>query len=154
MSRTIGKPFLLAVALLLASCTAGEKPRAADAIAPAPAYQDFGDLRVHFNAMPTLALSEAMARQVAIERGAGTAMVTVALRKLANGEETAAEGEVQAVAVDLQGMRQTISLTSVRTGDYTDYVGTFRIAERDSYRIEIEVKSGNRRGKVTFQRNF
>jgi hypothetical protein len=144
----------LGAAFLLASCTAGEKPRAADAIAPAPAYQDFSDLRVHFNAIPTLAMSEAVARQYNVQRDAEKALMTVALRTVAGNEEFAAEGEVQAVAVDLQGMRQTIDFTPARTGDYTDYIGTFRIAERDSYRFEITVKSGERGGKVKFQRNF
>ena len=150
----IGKPLLLGVSLLLASCTAGEQPRLADVVAPAPAHQDFGDLRVHFNAMPTLAMSEAVARQYGIERDPDKALLTVALRNVAGSEELAAEGEVQAVAVDLQGMRQSIAFTPARTGAYTDYIGTFRIAERDSYRFEITVNSGPRGGKVKFQRNF
>ena len=52
-------------------------------------------------------------------------MVTVALRQVRNGEELAADGEVKAVATDLQGLRQPISFIRVRTGEYTDYVGTF-----------------------------
>ena len=153
MNRIVG-PVLLGATLLLASCTAGEKPRAADAVAPAPAHQDFGDLRVHFNAIPTLAMSETVARQYGVERDAGKALVTVALRTVAGNEEFAVEGEVKAVAVDLQGMRQTIAFTPARTGNYTDYIGTFRIAERDSFRFELTVKSGERGGKVKFQRNF
>ncbi|MEO6519812.1 MAG: DUF4426 domain-containing protein [Pseudoxanthomonas sp.] len=154
MINTTGKSLLLTAILLLAACTSGEKPRAAEVIAPAPAHEDFGDLRVHYNAMPTLAMNESIARDVGIERDAGRAMLTVALRKLVNGEELGVEGEVQAVAVDLQGMRQQISLTPVRTGEYTDYLGSFRIVERDSYRFDITVKSGGRSGKVKFQRNF
>lgn len=153
MNRIVG-PVVLGAMCLLVSCTAGEKPRAADAVAPAPAHQDFGNLRVHFNAIPTLAMSEAVARQYDVQRNADKALLTVALRTVAGNEELAAEGEVQAVAVDLQGMRQTIAFTPARTGDYTDYIGTFRIAERDSYRFEITVKSGPRGGKVKFQRNF
>ena len=152
--NTTGKPLLLVLTALLASCTAGEKPRAADVVAPSPAYQDFGDLRVHFNAMPTLAVSEPVAREYGIERDAGKAMVTLALRRLDKGEEFAAEGEVQGVALDLQGMRQPIAFTAVRTGEYTDYIGTFRAVERDSYRFDIMVKSGERGGTIRFQRNF
>lgn len=152
--NTIGKSLLLAATLLLASCTEGERARPADLIAPAPAYQDFGDLRVHFNAIPTLAMSEPMARLYGIERDAGKALVTLALRKTANGEELATEGEVQAAVVDLQGLRQSIAFKPVRTGDYTDYIGTFRVAERDSYRFEVTVTSAGRSGTVKFQRNF
>ncbi len=154
MINTIAMTLLLTATLLLASCTAGEKPRAAEVIAPTPAYEDFGDLRVHYNAIPTLAMNETIARDVGIERDGGKAMLTVALRKLVNGEELGVEGEVQAVVVDLQGMRQEIPLTPVRTGEYTDYLGSFRIVERDTYRFDITVTSGGRSGKVQFQRNF
>lgn len=149
-----GKPLLLVATLLLASCTVGEKPRAATVVAPAPAFQDFGDLRVHYNAVPTLAVSDAVAREYGIERDAGQAMVTLALRRLSAGKEYPADGEVQGVALDLQGMRQPIAFIAVRTGEYTDYIGTFRTVERDSYRFDISVKSGKRRGEVKFQRNF
>lgn len=153
MNRIAGFLFV-ATALSLASCTGGEKPRAADVVAPSPAHQDFGDLRVHYNTLPTLAMSEAVAHQYGVERDAGQALVTIALRTLVNGEEIAAEGEVNAVAVDLQGMRQSIAFRPARTGGYTDYIGSFRVTERDSYRFEITVKSGDRSGKVKFQRNF
>ena len=88
------------------------------------------------------------------ERDAGKALVTLALRKTANGEELATEGEVQAAVVDLQGLRQSIAFKPVRAGDYTDYIGTFRVAERDSYRFEVTVTSAGRSGTVKFQRNF
>ncbi len=150
----MGKSVLLLTTLLLAACTAGEKPRAADVVAPSPAHQDFGDLRVRFNAIPTLSMSEAVAREYGVERDADKALVTIALRKMAGSEELAAEGEVKAAAVDLQGMRQAITFVPVRTGGYTDYIGTFRVAERDSYRFEVSVASGERSGTVKFQRNF
>lgn len=145
---------LLMAAVFLASCSAGEKPRMADIVAPAQAYEDFGSLRVHYNAIPTLSMSEAVAREYGVERDARAGLVTIAVRNVVDGEEIAAESEVQAVAVDLQGMRQSIALHAARTGDYTDHIGTFRIAERDSYRFEITVKSAGRSESVKFQRNF
>ena len=145
---------ILMTALLLAACSAGEKPRMADAVAPSPAYEDFGDLRVHYNAIPTLSMSQAVASEYGIQRDADKGLITIALRKMADGEEIAAEGEVQATAIDLQGMRQSIALHAARTGGYTDYIGTFRIVERDSYRFEVAVESAGRSEVVKFQRNF
>ena len=145
---------ILMAAVFLASCSAGEKPRMADIVAPAQAYEDFGSLRVHYNAIPTLSMGEAVAREYGVERDARTGLVTIAVRNVVDGEEIAADSEVQAVAVDLQGVRQPISLHAARTGGYTDHIGTFRIAERDSYRFEITVKSDGRSGSVKFQRNF
>ena len=145
---------LLLSALLLAACSAGEKPRAAEFVPPADSSIDFGDLRVHYNALPTLSLNEAVAREYGVTRDAGSALVVIALRRIANGQELGAEGEVSAEAYDLQGQRQHIGFSAVRTGEYTDHIGTFAISERDSYRFEVKVESAGRSQVVKFQRNF
>lgn len=148
------KYFLLLTALFLAGCSDGEKPRAAEFVPPAPASADFGELRVHYNALPTLSLNEAVAREYGVTREAGSAMVVVALRRVAGGEEVGAEGRVSAAAYDLQGKRQDIDFSAVRTGDYTDHIGRFAINAHDSYRFEVKVESQGRAEVVKFQRNF
>ncbi len=145
---------LLILALLLAACSAGEKPRAAEFVPPTPASADFGDLRVHYNALPTLSLNDAVAREYGVDKDAESAMVVIALRRIANGEEVGAGGEVSAEAYDLQGKRQHIEFSAVKTGDYTDHIGRFAINARDSYRFEVKVESGGRTEVVKFQRNF
>jgi hypothetical protein len=145
---------LVIFSLLLAACSAGEKPRVAEFVPPADATVDFGDLRVHYNALPTLSLNEAVAREYGVSRDAKSALVVIALRQLANGQELGADGEVSAEAYDLQGKRQHIDFSAVKTGDYTDHIGTFAISERDSYRFEVKVESAGRKQTVKFQRNF
>ena len=145
---------LLILALLLAACSAGEKPRAAEFVPPAPASADFGDLRVHYNALPTLSLNDAVAREYGVDKDAGAAMVVIALRRMANGEELGTVGEVSAEAYDLQGKRQHIEFSAVKTGDYTDHIGRFAINARDSYRFEVKVESSGRSEVIKFQRNF
>jgi hypothetical protein len=154
MTTMIKRSLPLLFALLLAACSAGEEPRAAEFVPPADSSIDFGDLRVHYNALPTLGLSEAVAREYGVARDAGSAMVVIALRRIADGQELGADGEVSAEAYDLQGKRQHIDFSAVRTGDYTDHIGTFAISERDSYRFEVKVESGGRKETVKFQRNF
>ena len=144
----------LMLALFLGACSAGEKPRAAEFVPPAPASADFGDLRVHYNALPTLSLNDAVAQEYGVDKDAGSAMVVIALRRVANGEELGTEGEVSAEAYDLQGKRQHIEFSAVRTGDYTDHIGMFAINPRDSYRFEVKVESAGRNEIVKFQRNF
>ncbi|MGH8061073.1 MAG: DUF4426 domain-containing protein [Pseudoxanthomonas sp.] len=145
---------LLILTLLFAACSAGEKPRAAEFVPPADATVDFGGLRVHYNALPTLSLNEAVAREYGVARDAKSAMLVIALRRIANGEELGAEGEVSAEAYDLQGQRQHIDFSAVKTGEYTDHIGTFAIYARDSYRFEVKVESAGRSEVVKFQRNF
>ncbi|MFT3669257.1 MAG: DUF4426 domain-containing protein [Pseudoxanthomonas sp.] len=139
---------------LLTACSGGETPRAAEFVPPAPAEADFGTLRVRYNALPTLALSEPVAKQYGVQRDAGTALVLVALREVKGTEEIDADGEVSVTAHDLSGARQAITLRKVEAGEYTDLIGTARISPRNSYRFEIVVKAGSRTETVTFQRNF
>lgn len=145
---------LLAATLLMTACSGGEPPRAAEFVQASPAEADFGDLRVRYNAAPTLSLSESVARQYGVPRDAGTALVLVALRKVAGGEEVDADGEVSVTAHDLSGTRQALTLRKVDAGGYIDHIGTARISPRDSYRFEVVVKSGGRTETVKFRRNF
>ena len=144
----------IALPLALSGCAKGEAPRAADIIAPAQAFTDFDDLRVHYNVMPTLTLPEAMAREYGVAKDADTALVFVALRRLVNGQEQAARGEVAGQALDLQGKRQQLRFASVRIGEYTDHIGTIQVGARDSYRFELDVRAEGRTHAVKFQRNF
>ena len=154
MMKNIGYAALLISALLLPACSGSENPRTADFVDAAPAYTDLGDLRVHHNALPTLSLNAPVAKQYGVARDAGTALVVIALRRLVGGEEQAAGGVVSAVAVDLQGTRQDIVFREAQTGEYSDHIGTLRIAERDTYRFEVTVESEGRTEVVRFQRNF
>lgn len=140
--------------LLFAACSPAEKPRAADFVPPVVSSADFGDLRVRYNALPTLSLNDAVAREYGVTKDAGSAMLVIAVRRLENGEETSAQSEVSAQAFDLQGARQQIGFTAVQTGQYTDHIGVFAIHARDSYRFEVTVKADGRTQKVKFQRNF
>ena len=145
---------LLLVIALLSACSGGDAPRTAEFVQATPAEADFGDLRVRYNALPTLSLSEAVAKQYGVPRDAGTALVLIALRKVAGGEEVDADGEVSVTAHDLSGARQAITLRKVDAGGYLDHIGTARISPRDSYRFEVVVTSGGRTETVKFQRNF
>ena len=145
---------LLLSVFFLAACSAGEKPRTAEFIPPAESSIDFGNLRVHYNALPTLSLSEAVAKEHGVTRDAKSAMLVVALRENINGEELPATGKVTAVAHDLQGNHQPVNFHVVQTGHYSDHVGTFAINARDSYRIEVQVEANGRTENFKLQRSF
>ncbi len=139
---------------LLAACSGGEAPRPAEFVAPAPAHSRFGDLRVHYNALPTLALSEAMAREYGVKRDAGSALVVIALRREQDGTEVPAQGEASVTVTDLSGKRQQVPLRPAITGEYIDHIGTFTVSSRDTYRFDVTVRWGERTETLRFQRNF
>ena len=79
-------PSVLVLSVLLTACSGGQAPRTAEFVPPAPAETDFGSLRVRYNALPALALSDAVAKQYGVQRDAGTALVLVALREVKGAE--------------------------------------------------------------------
>lgn len=145
---------LLALALLLGGCARGEQARPADLVAPAQGSTDFGSLRVHYNALPTSSISDAMAREYGVAKDPSTALVFVALRKVEGGEEENAEGSVTAAAYDLQGARQEVSFKPVAIGEYTDHIGVVTVSPRNTYRFELQVAAAGRTQALEFQRNF
>lgn len=145
---------LLLSAWLLAACSNSETPRTANFVPSTPAHADFGDLRVRYNALPTMSLSEGMAKQYGVEQDPGTALVVIALRQVKNGEEIDTDGEVTGQAADISGVRQQIALRTIDTGEYTDHIGTVRISQRNTYRFDITVSVDGRKDTLQFQRNF
>ena len=151
-------PTRLAITLstlcLLVACSGGEATSPAEVIPTSPSQSSYGDLRVHYNALPTLNLGESVAREYGVKREAGSALLVIALRNTRDGTEVPASGEVSATATDLSGKRQTIVMRPVATGEYTDHIGTFAVSERDTYRFEVNVRSEGRNETLRFQRNF
>lgn len=140
--------------VILAACSGAETPHAATPIQPQPAHTDFGALRVHYNLLPTLAMNDAVARSYQVEREADRALLVVALRRLVDGEEVPADGNVIAIATDLSGKQQQVTLRAVHTGAYTDLIGLLDAHPRDQLRINLDVSADAGRGSVRFERNF
>ncbi|MFC3657377.1 DUF4426 domain-containing protein [Xanthomonas hyacinthi] len=147
-------PVAVLLCFALAACSAQETPSPAAPMAPAAVQADFGALRVHYNALPTLAISDAAARRYGIARDAETALVVIALRRVQDGEELPASGQVSAVAADLSGRRQPIVLRDAVTDAYTDYVGTVRISAHDQLNFQVDVRGADGAGTLRFARTF
>ncbi len=147
-------PPLLMLALGLVACT-GPAPEPARFIPPPQSNTELEGLRARYNLLPTLALGEAVAREYGVERSADTALLVVALRRPGtDGDESAADGEVSAEAVDLAGHRQAVVLRRVATGDYVDHVGVVGIGAHDTVRVRVAVVADGRRQEFDFQRSF
>src|SRR3546814_3928472 len=105
------------------------------------------DCLVGANAVPTANLGEAVARQYGIERGTGTVMLLVGVRRDGDAGETALPARVTAVASDLLGKRQQLEMREVRSGDpgsgpgqgFIDYVGTARVIAPDTLHFDVRV---------------
>lgn len=155
MCRTRLLLLLTATASLwLTACSDRDAARPAHMITPAPSHSDFDTLRVHYNALPTLAMNDTVARTYGVTRRANQALLVVALRQRVDGEEHATTGTVTATATDLSGRHQQIALRQVSTGDYVDHVGVVAVSDHDTVRFALQVSSAHGGGTVRFERNF
>ncbi|GAA4860758.1 DUF4426 domain-containing protein [Luteimonas vadosa] len=125
------------------------------AAAPQEASVQFGDIIVRANAVATSGLSEPVARQYGVSREAGTVMLLVGVRRIADGDETSLPARVTARAVDLLGKRQAPEMREVRSGGFIDYVATVRVAAPETLRFDVDVATADgQRASLQFNRDF
>ncbi len=147
---TVPKPAYsaAALALLLAIGTTGcgrEPSAMSDTAAPAGnAMQEAtvrsGDVTVRASVLPTTAMSEAVAAQYGIQRDPGSVMLLVGVRQGPDMQETALPATITATVTDLRGVRQSLELREVRSGDLVDYVGVARVSPPDTLRFDLDIR--------------
>ena len=119
--------------------------------AAAERFEQFGDLQVHYNAVPTATLEPAVARQYNIVRSRNRGLLTVSL--LRDGETV--PGALQASATTLNDVLRQISMRQIREGDAVYYLGTFPVAHEELLRFEIRGSAqGGDPFTVTFRQRF
>lgn len=128
--------------------------------APAPAAaqnsQAFGDTVVHYNAIPTLALGEAMAKRYAISRSSRSGLLNIAVQKtLADGSSEALAATISGDAVNLTGQRTPITFREI-PGDEVSYIGLFNARGPDTYTFNLSIRpNGSAQDlNVRFNQNF
>ncbi|MGH8053356.1 MAG: DUF4426 domain-containing protein [Stenotrophomonas sp.] len=148
-------PWLLSVVLMSLSACSGESvPRVVTPSQGHASQADFGALRVYYNLLPTLAMNESVARSYGVQRSADHALLVIALRQRDSTDEQPVDGTVVATATDLSGRQQQIVLRTVKTGAYTDHVGSVRISDHDTLRLAVQVAAAGDTGTLRFERGF
>ncbi|ODS62942.1 MAG: hypothetical protein ABS41_07120 [Arenimonas sp. SCN 70-307] len=99
-----------------------------------------GDLRVHFNALPTTELTPEVARQYGVTRSANRALVNVSIRRGEQGADEAVAAQVTVSATNLVGQRQDVRMREVRDGDALYYLGEARVTGQDTLTFTLEVR--------------
>ena len=99
-----------------------------------------GDLRVHFNALPTTELTPEVARQYGVTRSSNRALVNVSIRRGEQGADVAVAAEVTVAATNLAGQRQDVRMREVRDGEALYYLGEARVAGQDTLTFDLTVR--------------
>jgi len=120
-------PFGLALALL--------------PFAARPQYAEtFGDVTVHYSALPTARLLPAMAKAYGIAQSSRRGLVNIAIeRKAANGTSTPVRAAVAGKAVSLGGDSAPLKFRELVEDGTVSYLGEFPLSAPDTYTFTITV---------------
>lgn len=115
-----------------------------------------GDLRVHFNALPTTELTPEVARQYGVTRSSNRALVNVSIRRGEQGADVAVAAEVTVSATNLAGQRQDVRMREVRDGEALYYLGEARVTGQDTltFTLEVRVEGEAQPMRAEFRQDF
>lgn len=161
---TISRIFtsLFAVALL-AACQEPEQvdPKLAQEPPSQDSHRDFGDYRIHFNALSTDNLAPEVAKAYNIVRSKNRAMLNVSvIRREPAGVGTPVKGRVSVRATNLTGQLKTMKLREIAEGQGGSggiyYIGEIPVADGETLIFDISVTPAGESSsyQVRFQKQF
>lgn len=111
--------------------------------APVAAQQSrtFDGYEVHYNAFRADFVPEPVAEALGLTRSTDRGLINVTvLRKRADGSSEPLEADLAATATDGEERTQPVRMRAMREESGLSYIGEFRIAGEQTYRIEVEVR--------------
>ncbi|GBL44785.1 hypothetical protein SFMTTN_0586 [Sulfuriferula multivorans] len=134
-------------------------PFAAHAAQTNPAEQvvKYGNIEIHYNAMPTDELQPEVAKNYHIERSRNRGLLTIAvLRKNKLGVSEPVSAVITATVVNLNSQLAEIDMRTVKEGSAVYYLGEFRITPPDTLKFNVSAKPAGetRKYQAEFSRPF
>lgn len=117
----------------------------------------YGNIEIHYNAMPTDELAPAVAKNYNIERSRNRALLTISvLRKNKFGVAEPVAAVLQAHAVNLNEQRVEIPMREIREGAAVYYLGELRVSPPDTLKFTVAARpiGENRDYQAEFTRPF
>lgn len=156
---------LLAISASLTACGDADRqvePQLADeAPSSLDAHRDFGDYRVHFNALSTDSLAPQVALAYGIVRSKSRAMLNISIMRRAEHElGTPVKGKVVVNASNLTGQLKVIKTREIVEGEGEGkaiyYIGELPVADGETLIFDISVvpEGESSSYKLRFQKQF
>lgn len=125
--------------------------------AHAEQMQRFGDIEIHYNAMPTDELTPEVARAYKLERSRNRGLMTISvIKRDAQGVGHPMKAKVSAAIKMLTTQTVDVSLREVVEGEAVYYLGDFHLIPPTTLRFELVVRpaGATRDTPLTFSRTF
>lgn len=117
----------------------------------------FGDVAIHYNAMPTDELLPDVAKNYKIERSRNRGMLTISiLKRTALGVSQASKGEVKVSIPTLTGQSVEVPMREIVEGAAIYYIGEYRVTAPQTLKFVVSAKpeGGDRALNFDFSRQF
>lgn len=127
-------------------------------VAPLHAEQAarFGDVEVHYNAMPTDELLPEVAKSYRIERSRNRGMLTLSvLRKTPLGVNQPVKAKITVTIPQLTGQAIDVPLREIVEGTAIYYIGEFRVTPPQTLKFKVDATpEGGKPVSFEFERAF
>jgi hypothetical protein len=139
LRRFIPTGFWLSVLLLPAVVSAQQSER-------------FGDYEIHYNALPTGMLNDAIAEQYGIVRSRTRGLIMLTVMR----DNQAVSARIEVLARDPEDNLREIPARQVKDDNWVSYVGTFPIEAGDALIFEVDVRphAGGGPFELAFRQSF
>lgn len=102
--------------------------------------QTFGDMTVHYSALPTERLLPAMAKSYGIERSARRGLVNIAIeQKTSSATTSSVRASVSGKAVSVGGDSSTLKFRELVEEGTVSYIGEFPLSAPDTYTFTVTI---------------
>ena len=126
------------------------------AVSHAEIAQEFGPIKVHYNALTTDQLLPEVARAYKIERSKTRGMVTMSvIRQNSIGAPTPIPAKLTVYATNLNQQLANIPMREVREGNAIYYLGEFRVNPPDTLKFTTTIDvPGDPKREMVFTQKF
>ncbi len=117
----------------------------------------FGDIEIHYNAMPTDELLPDVAKNYKIERSRNRGMLTLSvLRKTPLGVNQPVKASVRVVLPQLTGQAIDVPVREIVEGTAIYYIGEFRVTPPQTikFRVSAKPEGGDKAFTFDFEQSF
>lgn len=138
---------------LVVALTLGLMPLASQA----QQFEQMGDYQIHYSAVSTSFLPQAVTEAHGIQRSPAIALLNVSVLQELDGELRPASATVSGTVGEVQGRERTpLSFRTLREGNSQSQVATFRIRDDEPMHFSLEVRYDRNRepAAVNFIQRF
>lgn len=116
-------------------------------------FQDFGNLEVHYIALPSTFLQPDIAQKYNIKRSRYNGLINISVLDK-NSNAKAVSASLSGTGKNLLGQSHSLSFTEIKEGDSIYYLSDYPFTNEEIVNFDIMIKTQNKTNILKFQHKF